>query len=136
MQEANKSLVKEEVHLPTEVFNETDLLLHWNKYAQRLSDKGHKIMEALLLINTPKLEGTIVRHELPNQGAKIDFENEKHELLGYLRSKLHNHDIMIEVIVNESISLKRAFSPQERFNRLNEINPALELLRKTFELDI
>mgnify|MGYP000058203756 CR=1 FL=1 len=129
-------MIKEEIHLPTESFNETDLLLHWNKYAQRLSDKGHKIMEALLLISTPKLKETLVIHELPNQGAKIDFENEKNELLGYLRSKLHNHGIMIEVVVDESISLKRAFSPQERFNRLIEINPSLELLRKTFELDI
>ena len=43
--EAGKSIVKQEVHLPTEAFNETDMLLHWNKYAQRLGDKGYKIME-------------------------------------------------------------------------------------------
>ncbi len=129
-------MVKEEIYLPSEGFKETDLLLNWYKYAQRLSDNGHKIMEALLLINDPKLVGTTIIHELPNQGAKIDFENEKNELLGYLRGKLHNHDIVIEVVVNESVGQKRAFSPQERYNRLNEINPALELLRKTFELDI
>ncbi|MBC7607599.1 MAG: hypothetical protein H7199_11695, partial [Burkholderiales bacterium] len=43
--ENNKGIVKEEVRLPTEAFNDTDMLLQWNKYAQRLSDKGHKIME-------------------------------------------------------------------------------------------
>lgn len=136
LEKSTKAHIKETVHLPTEEFNETDMLLQWTKYAQRLSDKGHKIMESLLLINDPKLEGTTIIHELPNEGSKIDFESEKHELLGYLRGKLHNHDITIEIVVNEAMDNRRAFTPQDRFNRLNEINPNLELLRKTFDLDI
>jgi hypothetical protein len=49
---------------------------------------------------------------------------------------LHNHDIDIELVVNEKMENRRAFTPQDKFNRLNEINPNLELLRKTFDLDI
>jgi DNA polymerase-3 subunit gamma/tau len=134
--EAGKSIIKEEVHLPTEEFNETDMLLYWNKYSQRLGDKGYKIMESLLLINDPKLNGTTITLELPNQGSKIDFESEKIGLLGYLKGHLHNHNITIEVIVNESVTTKKAFTPQEKYNRLTEINHNLEILRKTFELDI
>ena len=134
--EAGKSILKEETHLPTEVFNETDMLLYWNKYAQRLGDKGYKIMESLLLINDPKLNGTTITLELPNQGSKIDFESEKNGLLGYLKGHLHNHNITIEVIVNESVATKKAFTPQEKYNRLTEINSNLDILRKTFELDI
>ena len=136
LQENNKSITKEVAHLPVESFTETEMLLHWSKYAQRLSDKGHKIMESLLLISDPKLEGTTITHELPNDGSKIDFETEKHELLGYLRGRLHNHDIMIEVVVNESVENKFAFTAIDKYNRLNEINPNLELLKKTFDLDI
>lgn len=136
MEQNNKLHVKDTVHLPTESFTETDMLLQWNKYAQRLGDKGRKIMESLLLVNDPKLEGTTIIHELPNEGSKIDFESEKFELLGYLRGKLHNHDIMIEIVVNENMDNRKAFTAQDRFNRLNEINPNLELLRKTFDLDI
>ncbi len=131
-----KGIVKEEVHLPTETFNETDMLLQWNKYAQRLGDKGHKIMESLLLISDPKLEGTTITHELPNDSTKIEFESEKLELLGYLRGRLHNHDITIEVVVNEKVENKFTFTPIDKFNRLNEINPNLEILKKTFDLDI
>ena len=136
LQEQNKGVVKEDTQLPTEEFNETDMLLHWNKYAQRLGDKGHKIMESLLLISTPKLENTIITHELPNDGSKIEFETEKQELLGYLRGKLHNHNIVIEVVVNEKVENKFAFTAQDKYNRLNEINPNLELLKRTFDLDI
>ncbi len=112
------------------------MLLQWSKYAQRLSDKGHKIMESLLLISDPKLKGTKIIHELPNEGSKIEFETEKNELLGYLRGKLHNHDIEIKVLVNEAVENKFAFTAQDKYNRLNEINPNLELLKKTFDLDI
>ena len=134
--ESTKGIVKEVVHLPTETFTETEMLLQWSKYAQRLGDKGHKIMEALLLIGDPKLEGTNITHELPNDGSKIEFETEKQELLGYLRGKLHNHDIKIEVVVNEKVENKFAFTALDKYNRLNEINPNLELLKKTFDLDI
>ena len=134
--EAGKSIIKEEVHLPTEDFNETDMLLYWHKYAQRLGDKGYKIMESLLLINDPILNGTTITLELPNQGSKIDFESEKISLLGYLKGHLHNHNITIEVIVNESVTTKMAFTPQEKYNRLTELNQNLDILRKTFELDI
>ena len=136
LEKTQKATVRDTVHLPTEPFTETDMLLQWNKYAQRLGDKGRKIMESLLLVNDPKLDGTTIIHELPNEGSKIDFDSEKFDLLGYLRGKLHNHDIMIEIVVNESMDSRRAFTPQDRFNRLNEMNPNLELLRKTFDLDI
>jgi hypothetical protein len=99
-------------------------------------DKGYKIMEALLLINEPKLEGTLITHELPNEGSKLDFESEKNELLGYLRGKLHNHDITIDVVVNEKIEMKRTFNDKERFERLKKINPNIDLLRTTFGLEI
>ena len=134
--ENQKSIVKEVVHLPSEPFSETEMLEQWYKYAQRLNDKGHLIMESLLNIDDPKLEGTNIIHVLPNEGSKIDFDKEKPELLGYLRGKLHNHEISIEVKVNESMPSKKAFTTQDKYNRLNEINPNLELLKKMFDLDI
>ncbi len=136
LQESSKGNVKEAIHLPTEAFSETDMLLHWTKYAQKLGEKGSRIMESLLLMNDPTLNGTKITIELPNTGAKIDFESEKTPLLGYLKGHLHNHDIEIEVVVNESVENKFAFTAQDKYNRLNELNPNLELLRKTFDLDL
>lgn len=136
MLESTKGIVKEEVQFPTEAFTKTEMLVLWNKYANRLGDKGYKIMESLLLMGEPKLEGTIIIHELPNASSKIDFETELNGLLGYLKGHLHNHDITIEVVVNETIEKKFAFTPIDKYNRLKEINPSLELLKKTFDLDI
>ena len=134
--ESTKVSVKEVVQLPVEAFNETDMLLHWTKYAEKLGEKGSRIMESLLLMNDPTLEGTKITIELPSAGAKIDFETEKATLLGYLKGHLHNHDITIDVFVNESLENKFAFTAQDKYNRLNELNPNLEVLRKTFDLDL
>jgi len=135
--EANsKSYVKPTSVLLTEEFNETDMRLHWNKYAERLGQKGLKIMESILLISDPVLNGTTISYELPNEGSKLDFEAQINGLLGYLKGHLHNHDITIEVIVNEEIKAVRAFNDQDRYNRFLEINPSIELLRTTFGLDI
>jgi hypothetical protein len=136
MMEAQKGVVKVEENLPSEAFTETEMLELWYKFADRLGDKGAKIMESLLRISNPKLDGTIIVYELPNEGSKIDFDKAKPDLLGYLKGHLHNHDITIEVVVNEAVKVKNAFTPQDKFNRLNEINPNLELLKKTFDLDI
>ena len=93
-------------------------------------------MASLLTINDPILEGTTIIHELPNESSKIDFEKEKLELLGYLRGKLHNHDITIDVKVNETLVLKKSYTAQDKYNRLVELNPNLELMRNLFGLEI
>jgi hypothetical protein len=112
------------------------MLVQWNKYAQRIGDKGSKIMEALLLLNDPTLDGNKITLELPNEGSKLDFEGQIHGLLGHLKGHLHNHDITIEINVNEAIEFKRSLNDQDRYNRLLEINPNIELLRTTFGLDL
>jgi len=138
LQESQRAQIRNVDELPREAFNETDMRLQWNKFAQRLSDNGQKIMATYMQINDPVLDddGVTIRLELPNAGSKVDFDNNKHELLGYLRGKLHNHDIVIEVHVNEVVSSRHAFTPQEKFDKLKAINPAVETLRKMFDLDI
>lgn len=136
LEESSKNFVKPTENLPTEAFTETEMMIQWTNYAKKLGAKGFKIMESLLLINDPVLNGTVISIELPNEGSKLDFESQKNGLIGHLRGHLHNHDITIEVIVNESFESKRSFNDQDRYNRLHEINPNIDLLRTTFGLDI
>ena len=136
LQESNKLLHQPETHLPNEAFTENDMLLYWNKYAQKLSDKGHKIMESLMLMNNPKLIDNLILQELPNEGYRLYFDNEKFELIGFLRNHLKNHDLMIQINVNETAAEQKfAFTDQDKYDRLLKINANLELLKKTFDLD-
>jgi DNA polymerase-3 subunit gamma/tau len=47
-----------------------------------------------------------------------------------------NFDLHLDIKVNEEIAKKYAFTPQEKYEKLKEKNPNIELLRKTFGLDI
>lgn len=134
LEKSFKPIQQNHEHLPALDFTELDVKFHWAKYAQRLSDEGFKIMEALLLINDPQVDGTTITYELPNQGSKIDFDAEKGKLVSYLRGHLQNHKITIDVIVNEQMAVRKAYTDQDRYNRLHEINPDIELLKNTFGL--
>lgn len=112
------------------------MLLLWNKFAQRLTDQGKRLMATYMQMNNPVLKETTIFLELPNQSTKEEFLTGNNELLGYLRGHLHNHDITIEVLVNETTESKYAFTPIEKFEKLKSINPNIELLRKLFDLDV
>lgn len=135
MEQAQKSVVKDTVHLPSEPFTETEMHEQWFEYARRLENKGQHIVASLVTINKPTLNGTTIIHELPNESSKLEFEQDR-DLLGYLRGKLHNHDITIEVNVNETLVLKKSNKSIDKYNRLVELNPNLEAMRKLFGLDI
>jgi hypothetical protein len=47
-------------------------------------------------------------------------------LIRTFEGHLHNHDITIDVIVNESFENKKNFNDQDRYNRLHEINPSID----------
>lgn len=111
-------------------------MVYWNKYKDRLDAKGYKIIASIMGMSIPKLDGTTIVFEVPNQSSKMDFESEFPDLLGYLKGHLKNHTIAIETVVNETIRVKKAFTNEEKYRQMVEKNPALELLRKTFDLDI
>ncbi|MGX7666423.1 DNA polymerase III subunit gamma/tau [Flavobacterium pedocola] len=136
LEASQKASVKHHDELPKEPFTETEMLLHWVNFAEKLKLKGQHIMATYMLMDDPVLEGSTIKLRLPNEGSKVDFDNNKFDLQGYLRGHLHNHDVTIQVSVNETVETKYAFTPLEKYEKLKSINPALELLKKTFDLDV
>ena len=64
------------------------------------------------------------------------FRKGKTKLLNFLREKLNNFGIEILVTLNETVEKKFAYTPLEKYKKMKEINPLLEKLRQTFELDL
>ena len=122
--------------LPKEPFTEIQFLDTWNLYAKCLRDKGQHNLASILSIDTPKVEDTIIRLTFPNETNKVELEKHQFEILGFLRKKLQNYDIGFEIEVNEELEKQYAYSPIEKFQKLAEKNPNIELLRKKFKLDI
>ena len=130
-------VVLDEDALPKEVFTEEDLRKHWADFVQEIDAKGQKILASNLNTDIPKLgENFTICIELPNGTMKKEIERGNYDLMEYLRAKLNNHFIQLQISVNEESAKKFAFTPEEKYEKLREKNPAIDLLRKEFDLDL
>lgn len=118
-------------------FNDTQLHECWNAYIDKIEAVGQKILASSLHSDIPKLkENHIIWIELPNDTMKKEVEREQGPLLGYLKKELKNDKIQLQITVNEVLTKKYAFTPEEKYEKLKEKNPAIEILRKEFDLDL
>ena len=130
-------VVLDESTMPKEVFTEEDMQKHWDDFVKKIDDNGRKILASNLSSDKPKLiDETTIWIELPNGTMKKEIEREKFDLMEHLRTKLNNHFIKLKITVNEEVAKKFAFTPEEKYQKLREKNPAIDILRKTFDLDL
>ncbi|MBB6681118.1 DNA polymerase III subunit gamma/tau [Aequorivita sp. 609] len=134
-QELEANQPKEE-DLPVNNFTEEEMLKYWNKYTKKVEKDGKFNLLSHLTMGTPKLEGAIIHLEFPNHTIKTEVERAKYDLLGYLREKLQNYEIDLDITVNETTEKRYVYSTREKFEKMKEMNPALERLRQEFDLDI
>ncbi|ANH61183.1 DNA polymerase III subunit gamma/tau [Dokdonia donghaensis] len=123
-------------NLPSEPFTEIAMQAAWASYVQKLLQKGERIIASNLEADQPTLNGTTIELEYPNETMKIEVERAQGPLLEYLKRSLKNYDITLNITVNEEVQRKYAYTPQEKYDKLREQNPALDILRKTFDLDL
>jgi len=128
--------------LPTEDFEEENLIIHWKEYVEKLDKEGSKIVASIFDISDKEkrekltIKGTMIHIEVPNATMQMDIHGAQYGILSYVRKKLSNHDISIQVDVNEEAVKKYVFSAVDKFDKLLEMNPAIGLLRQEFNLDI
>ena len=122
--------------LPKEDVSEEAFLKAWNSYIKQLHKNGEKIMASILEMDTPKLANTNIEITFPNDTLRVELERAQYPLMEHLRKTLRNFDLKLDISVNEEISKKYAFTPSEKYEKLKEKNPNIELLKKTFGLDI
>ena len=128
--------IKEE-DLPSDSFNEEQMLAFWNTYVEMLENKGKYNLAAILKIDTPKLaENYTIKLEFPNSTNKIEVERQQFDILQFLRKSLNNYEISLDISVNETLEKKYAYTAEDKYKKLIKKNPALDNLKQTFNLDL
>ena len=122
--------------LPKEAVSAEAFSEAWNSYVKQLHKKGEKIMASILEMDTPKLDDTSIKITFPNDTLRVELERAQYPLMEFLRKTLRNYDLTLDISVNEEISKKYAYTTLEKYEKLKEKNPSIEVLRKTFGLDI
>ncbi|MBA4744612.1 MAG: DNA polymerase III subunit gamma/tau [Muricauda sp.] len=134
--ENSKSPGIDEKDLPKDAFEEKEMQQHWDDFVHQLEKQGRKILASNLQSDVPKLKNeNTIWIELPNGTMKKEIEREQSLMLDYLKQKLNNYSISLYITVNEEVAKKFAFTPEEKYEKLREKNPNLDLLRKEFDLD-
>ena len=122
---------------PRTAFTHEDLKEAWKKYYFKLQELGERSIAAILASSEPQLgKAHSIIFSLPNDLMKTQLERGKPKLIGFLREKLNNYGIQIEVIVNQTVEKKFAYTPKEKYDKLKEKNPLIEKLKNTFGLDL
>ena len=123
--------------LPVKPFTEEQLLSFWDIYKNKKFENGDQNIGSLLNISKPVFNTeTEIQFSVPSDMNKVELEREFTEFIPYLRKNLHNYDLTIKVIIDEKTEKNFIYTSEEKYERLKEINPAIDLLRKEFDLDV
>lgn len=107
----------------------------WKVYTQKAKDQD-KIHLYTLMNNDPLLNGTEITVLIENSALESKLQDEKIELLNFLRTALKNFDLQISVKRAENLGTKRIYTNKDKYAYMVEKNPKLEEMRRRFNLDV
>lgn len=126
-----------EVERPEDTFTLAQLNKYWKAYQNEKSQQKQQNLASLFLLSTPKLiDQKTIEYTVPSSLNKVELEREFVHFLPYLRKALNNFSVEIHIIVNEAEEKNYIYTPEEKYNRLREINPHIDELRKKLDLDL
>lgn len=121
----------------TEPISQPILEGYWTEYAEQLKVVGRITDHSAYTMNKPTLarENEVVFTVL-NATAAERLATDKSNLMEFLRKKLRNNVFTLEIILSKDEGEAKIYTTQDKFKRLAELNPALNKLRQTFDLDL
>ena len=119
-------------------FSRTDLEAAWMEFAMILQSQGKMAISSALLKRMPEIQsGAQLLFSMDHAGLEMDLNEVRSDLLTYLRKQLGNSLIQLNTVVAKPASEDRkAYTPQEKFRRMAEKNPAINDLKEQLGLDI
>lgn len=110
----------------------------WNQYAIKLQGEGRMTLFSAMQKRKPEIKDNfIINFSVDSAALEKDFNEQKIDLLAFLRKELSNYKINLMIDINATPSTNDVpYTPSEKFKKLAEINPAMNELKKRFDLDI
>lgn len=120
-----------------QTFSHEALLQHWHALADKLKSEKKINLFTLMTANPPELQpdfkiGVVIENPIQHDlltVSKIDILNE-------LRTNLRNFAIDLVPITIKTDTARKPYTAQEKYQAMAAKNPALDVLRKTFNLGL
>ncbi len=119
-----------------EPFSFDELMNEWKLYAQKVRERDKIQLYTLLTTNAPELNGTEITVLVENFVLESALNEEKIDLLNFLRTNLRNFDIELKTKRIEATQKKRIYTNKDKYAYMAEKNQTLDEFRKRFNLDI
>jgi len=114
------------------------LILAWQNYISQIDNKKNISLYTALSASLPQLQDNKnIVHTVENPILLEAINEIRPELLGFLKAQLKNSYLSLNISVQPKEETKvKAWTPQEKYGRMMEINPVLNELRIAFDADV
>ena len=117
------------------LFSEDQLVAAWKKYADQLVEE--KLLKNTMSLYLPKMKSdTLFEVEVNTELNKQYITDYSRSILAYLRERLKNDDITMNITIAEGNAIKLPVTSHEIFNEWAEQNPSLQKLSDEFGLEL
>ena len=131
--ESEKTTVSTDIDVPLSQSSFTEV---WKKYMERLSEQGKNSLIVIYKNATSRIvDANIIELTLASQHEREMIDEDKINIIPFLRSNLKNALIDLSFIVNQTSQPFKAFTAEDRFKVMSEKNPMLNDLRQSFGLE-
>ena len=109
----------------------------WDEFANSINKNEMPNFYASFTQHKPELkENYVVQLKIENIVQQKELNDERYKILSYLRNKLKNDSIdLVTYFPKMDDSQRKPYTNNEKYKRMQEINPNIEKLRQTLDLD-
>jgi DNA polymerase III subunit gamma/tau len=130
---------EEELNKASSKFSEALLKEKWMIYAEKRKNDGKHGLFTTMSKSLPKIsnENFLLEIIIDSKVQQMEFQNETQDLLDFLRNELNNGHIQFDIkVVESNVQKLTHLTSRERFFKMAEKNPDLNLFKEEFDLDI
>lgn len=126
---------QEETPMLNKPFTSDELIRYWNSFIETIRDDTHlkNAMKSCLPDLKPDYQFEVV---VQNQVQEMKLQEIYYKIEHHLRGNLKNHKVKMHIRLAESGENERPFTSRDRLEVMKKKNPNLELLYRTFGLDL
>lgn len=124
-------------NLPSDSFDATQLDNYWQEYLNQIKEAGRKRIYSSLSNKQLHLGEEFTVELVLDNDIQVDFFNEeKADILNFLRSKLNNYQLQFVTRKAASTKTLDPYTPQEKYEYMVKKNPMLKAFRERLDLDL
>jgi DNA polymerase III subunit gamma/tau len=122
--------------LPKDSFTEEDMQRIWNERVQHLFGAKPSLLSSLTKRPPRLTDANVIELRLDSDHELETVNLSKMELLDEMRKNLNNFSVQLQTPVDEVVTVKKAYTAKEKYEKMLGMNANLDLLRSKFDLEL